>query len=64
METNIEINEWYDLYDKEHKIPDTYPENTELWLMLEHGVIVKDDSNWDEEHPCSMVTHWQLRYID
>lgn len=30
METNIEINEWYDLYDKEHKIPDTYPENTEL----------------------------------
>lgn len=30
MGTNIEINEWYDLYDKEHQIPDTYPENTEL----------------------------------
>jgi len=56
MDTNINENTWYDLYDKEHIMPDDKP----LLLLLENDIVVRDDSNWDEEYPFNMVLKWKL----
>lgn len=58
--SNIEIDKWYDLYDNEHLIPDIFPDNTILMLLLDNNEIVNYDSNWDEKFPLNTVTHWKL----
>lgn len=58
--SNIEIDKWYDLYDNEHLIPDIFPDNTILMLLLDNNEIVNYDSNWDDKFPLNTVTHWKL----
>ena len=59
-ESNIEKNTWYDLYDKEHVMPKTTPDNTTLKLLLDNDEIVNYDSDWDDKYPFNTVTHWKL----
>jgi hypothetical protein len=60
IKSNIEKDTWYDLYDKEHVMPNTIPDDTTLMLLLENDEIVRYDSDWDDKYPFSLVTHWKL----
>ena len=55
-----QISKWYNLYYKEHVIPDTLLDNTTLMLLLDNNEIVNYDSNWDDNFPLNTVTHWKF----